>query len=210
MEQLASAPAVASRSASAVLLLKKNIMIEPVNAKRAERAAGAPSPHQEPTELRRTFARNLRQAREAAGLSKLALAKAALFDSGSLGRIETHATNATLDTIEQLARALGLMAIDLLVPEMDDLILRRVRRGPREPLASKEPTELRRTFARNVRELRLAAGLQQKMLAQAASMTLARVSKIEVHAKNVTLDTVTLLAKHLGCAEVDLLRSKTN
>jgi ribosome-binding protein aMBF1 (putative translation factor) len=185
-------------------------MIEPVNAKRVKRAAGVPSPHQEPTELRRTFAGNLRRAREAAGLSKLALAKAALFDSGSLGRIEAHATNATLDTIEQLARALGLTAIDLLMPDMDDLVLRRVKRGQREPLTLKEPRELRRTFARNVREVRLAVGLQQKMLAQAASMTLARVSKIEVHAKNVTLDTVTLLAKHLGCTEIDLLRPKTD
>lgn len=184
--------------------------MEPVNAKRVNRAAGAPSPHQEPTELRRTFARNLRLAREAAGLSRLALARAALFNSGSLGRIEAYATNATLDTIEQLARALGLTAIDLLVPDMEDVILRRVRRGPREPSASKEPTELRRTFAGNVRKVRLAVGLQQKMLAQAASMTLARISKIEVHAKNVTLDTVTLLAKHLGCSEVDLLRPKSD
>ena len=82
-----------------------------------------------------------------------------------------------------------------------------VRRGPRERLASKEPTELRRTFARNLRKMRLAAGLQQKTLAQAASVTLTRISMIEVRATNVTLDTVTLLAKHLGCFEIDLLRS---
>ena len=61
--------------------------MEQVNAKRVNRASGEPSPHQEPTELRRTFARNLRQAREAAGLSKFALAKAAFCDA-SRGRAE--------------------------------------------------------------------------------------------------------------------------
>lgn len=183
-------------------------MTGPVNAKRVNRALGEPSPHHEPTELRRTFARNLRLAREAAGLSKFALAKMAFCDAVLLGRIEAQATNATLDTIERLAKALGLTAIELVLPNMDTVIPTRVRRCPRERLASKEPTELRRRFARNLREIRLAAGLQQKMLAQAASVTLTRISKIEVHATNVTLDTVTLLAKHLGCSEIDLLRPK--
>jgi transcriptional regulator with XRE-family HTH domain len=179
---------------------------EPVNAKRVNRALGEPSPHQEPTELRRTFARNLRLAREAAGLSKLALAKAANCNSGSLGRIEAHATNTTLDTIERVAKTLGLTAIELMLPNMEDAISAHVKHGTRERSDSEESTELRRTFARNLREIRLRIGLQQKTLAQLASMTVGRVSKIEVNAKNVTLDTVTLLAKYLGCTEIDLLR----
>jgi transcriptional regulator with XRE-family HTH domain len=175
-----------------------------VSAKRVNRAQGEPSPHQEPTELRRIFARNLRHAREAAGLSKLALATAASCHAGSLGKMEAQATNATLDTIERLARALGLSPTDLLLANKEDVIATRATRGKPNP---KEPPELRHIFARNLREIRLAAGLQQKTLAQSAYITLTRMSKLEVHAVNVTLDTVSLLAKHLGCSEIDLLRS---
>jgi len=53
-----------------------------MDAKRVDRAPGEPSPHKEPTELRRTFSRNLRQAREAAGLSQHGLAKAAFCSTG--------------------------------------------------------------------------------------------------------------------------------
>jgi len=84
----------------------------------SSRAPRERSPHQEPTEIRRTFARNLRQAREAAGLSLRALAKAALCDPGQLVNIETNAANSALDTVTRLAEALGLTEIDLLLPNM--------------------------------------------------------------------------------------------
>src|SRR5271157_340017 len=74
----------------------------------SSRAPRERSPHQEPTEIRRTFARNLRQAREAAGLSLRALAKAALSDPAQLANIEANAANITLDTIARLAKSLGL------------------------------------------------------------------------------------------------------
>jgi len=179
-----------------------------VSAKRISRAPGEPSPHQEPTEIRRTLARNLRQAREAAGLSQHALAKAALYDRRRLTDTETGAANTTLDTIARLAKALGLTEIDLLLPNMDTDTVKRVSRVAAEPLSKTEPTEFRRRFAHNLRQARLAAGLPQRVLARAAAMSLKRVWEIEVNAPNVTLDTVTLLAKHLGCTEIDLLRPK--
>ena len=79
---------------------------------------------------------------------------------------------------------------------------------PAEPLSKTEPTEFRRRFARNLRQAREAAGLPQRVLASAAALSLSRVWKIEVKAINVTLDTVTVLAKQLGCTEIDLLRPK--
>src|SRR5208282_2320792 len=91
-----------------------------VSAKRVSRAPGEPSPHREPTEIRRTLARNLRQAREAAGLSLRALAKAALYNRKLLIDIEDNAANTTLDTVARLAKALGLTEIDLLLPNMEN------------------------------------------------------------------------------------------
>ena len=176
--------------------------------KRVSRAAAEPLSKTEPTEFRRTFARNLRQAREAAGLSQRALAKAASCDRQLLMDIEDNAANTTLDTVARLAKALGLTAIDLLLPNMENVTAQRVSLAPEEPLSKTEPTEFRRSFAGNLRQARLAAGMPQRVLARAAAMSLSGVWHIEVNAPNVTLDTVTLLAKQLGRAEIDLLRPK--
>lgn len=178
-----------------------------MNAKRVDRTPGEPSPHKEPTELRRIFARNLRQAREAAGLTQHGLAKASVYDHRHLADIEAKATNVKLDTITRLARPLGLTEIDLLCADMDIALVKRIR-APAEPLSKTEPTELRRRFAHNLREIRQAAGLFQKAVAEATGMPVASVGDIEVHAVNVTLDTVTRLAKALGVTEVDLLGPK--
>jgi len=175
-----------------------------VSAKRVSRAPGEPSPHREPTEIRRTLARNLRQAREAAGLSRSALTKAASCNRGLVKNIEDAAANTTLDTIAQLAKSLGLTEIDLLLPSMENVIAQRVSLA----LSKTEPTEFRRRFAHNLRQVREAAGLPQRVLARVADLPLSRVWRIEVNAPNVTLDTITQLAKHLGCTEIDLLRPK--
>jgi transcriptional regulator with XRE-family HTH domain len=179
-----------------------------MSAKRVGRGQRRPSPHDEPTEFRRTFARNLRQAREAAGLSPHALAKAAPYNSDQLADLEANATNVTLDTVERLAKALGLTEIDLLRPDMENVTVKRVDRAPGEPPPKTELTAFRRGFAENLRQARLAAGLAQRELSRAAGLALTRVWTIEVHTANVTLDTVTLLANSLGCNEIDLLRPK--
>ena len=109
---------------------------------------------------------------------------------------ETRAANVKLDTITRLARALGLTEIDLLLPDMEiSCESKRGRRPPAEPLSKTEPTEFRRRFARNLRARREAAGLFQKALSNAAGMQVSAVGDIEVHATNVTLDTVTRLAQ---------------
>jgi transcriptional regulator with XRE-family HTH domain len=179
-----------------------------MSAKRVGRAPEERSPHNEPTELRRTFARNLRQAREAAGLSQRAFAKAAPYSVDQLADLEANATNVTLDTVERLAKTLGLAEIDLLRPDMENVTVKRVGRAPGEPLPKTEPTTFRRRFSANLRQARLAAGLAQRELARAAGLGLSRVWTIEVNAANVTLDTVTLLAAPLGCNEIDLLCPK--
>jgi ribosome-binding protein aMBF1 (putative translation factor) len=176
-----------------------------VNAKRVEPAPGESFTGDNPSDVRRTFARNLRQAREAAGLTQHALSKNALYDHRHLAEIEAKAANVKLDTITRLARPLGLTEIDLLLPNMDISLVKRVRHVPAEPLSKTEPSELRRRFAHNLRETRQAAGLFQKALAEATGIQVASVGDIEVHAANVTLDTVTRLARALGVTEIDLL-----
>jgi len=176
-----------------------------VSAKRVNPALEEPSAHDEPSEIRRTFARNLRQAREAAGLTQYGLAKASSFARGLIAKLETEATNVKLDTITRLAKALGLTEIELLRPGMEPIRTKRIRRAPGETLSKTEPTEFRRCLARNLRARREAAGLFQKALSNAAGVQVSAVGEIEVHATNVTLDTVTRLAKALSVTEIDLL-----
>ena len=176
-----------------------------MSAKRVNPALEEPPAHDEPSDIRRTFARNLRQAREAAGLTQHALATVAACDPRLLANIETRAANVKLDTITRLARALSVTEIDLLLPAMDNIPIKRGRRPPVEPLSKTEPTEFRRRFARNLRDRRRAAGLYQKVLSNAAGVQVSAVAEIENTAKNVTLDTVTRLAKALGVREIDLL-----
>lgn len=176
-----------------------------MNAKPVNSAPGEPSVPDEPTELRRTLARNLRLFREAAELSQYGLAKAAFCGRLLLANIETNAANTTLDTITRLAKALGVTEVDLLLPNPENVTRRRVSREPKDPWVKTEPTELRRRFARNLRARRERAGLLQTGLAKLAGMPLSRVGHIEVKAQNVTLDTITRLAQQLECNEIDLL-----
>lgn len=175
-----------------------------MSGQRPGSAPGEPS-HQTPSELRRAFARSVRQARQAAGLTQQELAEASGCSPRLLGKIETNAANVKLDTITRLAKSLGLTEIDLLRPDLDTATLKRGRRAPAEPLSKTEPSEFRRRFARNLRERREATGRFQKALAAAAGMPLSAEGDIEVNAVNVTLDTVTRLAQALGVTEIDLL-----
>ena len=188
-----------------------DIAIDDVNAKRAGHAPGESSPHKEPTELRRTIARNLRLARVAAGLSQHGLAVAASSDAGVVADIEANAANMTLDTLTRLTHALGLTEIDLLLPNLERLerlkhvVRTKVSPRPRGPRSKPEPTELQRRLACNLRAKRLEAKLLQKDLATSAGIARTLVRDIERHCQNVTLDTVTRLAIPLGCTEIDLL-----
>jgi transcriptional regulator with XRE-family HTH domain len=176
-----------------------------VNAKRVNPVSGEPSFPDEPTEFRRTFARNLRLFREAAGLTQYGLAKASFCDRWLLANIENNAANTTLDTITRLSKPLGVAEIDLLQPNLENVARRRVNHEPRDARVKTEPTELRRRFARNLRARRERAGLLQSGLAKLAGMPLSRIGHIEVNAQNVTLDTITRLARQLKCNEIDLL-----
>ena len=181
-----------------------------MSAKRVNREPEDPSVHDEPSEVRRTFARNLRHAREAAGLTQQALAKVASCSRGLIAEIEIDATNVKLDTITRLAKALGLMEIDLLGSGIERVTSKRVRGVPGELLSKTGPTEFRLQFARNLRARREAARLFQKALSNAAGVQVSAVGEIEVHAINVTLDTVTRLAKALDVREIDLLRPEND
>jgi transcriptional regulator with XRE-family HTH domain len=87
-----------------------------VNAKRVTRDDGGSKPDSEPTEIRRTFARNLRLAREEKGLSQRELAKLAGVSQKYIWQIEVGATNVTLDRITEIALHLGMTELELLTP----------------------------------------------------------------------------------------------
>lgn len=67
--------------------------------------------------LRSLFARNLRAARQAKGLSQEALAELAQLHRTYVSSVERCERNITLDTVERLAKALGVKALDLLREE---------------------------------------------------------------------------------------------
>jgi transcriptional regulator with XRE-family HTH domain len=64
--------------------------------------------------LRKIFAENLRAARAEKGLSQEALADLAEVDRTYVSALERQVYSASLDTIEKLAKVLGVEAADLL------------------------------------------------------------------------------------------------
>lgn len=67
-------------------------------------------------DLQRTFGRNLRIRRQAAGLTQTAVADAANMRSPDISRIEAGRGNVTLDTMQRLARAVLCRVEVLLLP----------------------------------------------------------------------------------------------
>lgn len=86
---------------------------------------------------------------------------------------------------------------------------KRVAQDGEGVMPSSEPTEIRRTFARNLRLAREAKGLSQRELAKLAGVSQKYIWEIEVGAKNVTLDRVTEIARHLDMTELDLLTRRS-
>jgi transcriptional regulator with XRE-family HTH domain len=65
-------------------------------------------------DIREAFARNLRKARNAKGLSQEALAHEADIDRTYVSALERSEYSATIDMVDKLAKALGLEASELL------------------------------------------------------------------------------------------------
>jgi transcriptional regulator with XRE-family HTH domain len=63
--------------------------------------------------LRRVVARNLRRFRQERGLSQEELAARAGLNRNYVGMVEREENSATVDVLEQLARALNLDAVEL-------------------------------------------------------------------------------------------------
>lgn len=82
---------------------------------------------------------------------------------------------------------------------------KRVKRAPGESVPTKPPSMARQTFARNLKAAREAVGLTQRALGDLAGVSQKHIWEIETTAKNVTLDTISALAEHLGKSEADLL-----
>lgn len=70
------------------------------------------------TETRLLFARNLRKAREACGLSQEVLAERAGLHRTYVGSVERGERNISIDNIERLAKALDLEPVELLRRDM--------------------------------------------------------------------------------------------
>lgn len=64
---------------------------------------------------------------------------------------------------------------------------------------------LRRTFARNLRQLRSARGLSQEALGDAAGLDRTYISALEREVYSASLDTIEKIAAVLNVSAVDLL-----
>jgi transcriptional regulator with XRE-family HTH domain len=67
-----------------------------------------------PSDTRRLFARNLKKTREYLGLSQEDLADAADLHRTYVGSVERGERNISIDNIERLAKALGVLPASLL------------------------------------------------------------------------------------------------
>ena len=67
--------------------------------------------------LKERVAKNLRECRLKVGLTQKGLAEKSKFTTNHLSQMENQGLNLTLDTIERLARGLGLPASELLEEE---------------------------------------------------------------------------------------------
>ncbi|MCZ8314123.1 helix-turn-helix transcriptional regulator [Phreatobacter sp.] len=65
-------------------------------------------------DIRKVVARNLRRARRAVGLSQEALAEKASVDRSYVSRVETGKVSVGVDTLAELARAVGVAPSELL------------------------------------------------------------------------------------------------
>jgi transcriptional regulator with XRE-family HTH domain len=78
---------------------------------------------------------------------------------------------------------------------------------PREPPSDEPvPGDLRTVFGQNLRTARINAGLTQAQLAQRTGLTQQYVSWVEAGHANVTLATMTTLARVVGWGVVALLQ----
>lgn len=67
-------------------------------------------------DIKTVFARNLRDRRRACGLSQEALADAAGLDRTYISALEREVYSASISTLDQIARALGVPAFELIKP----------------------------------------------------------------------------------------------
>jgi transcriptional regulator with XRE-family HTH domain len=81
-------------------------------------------------------------------------------------------------------------------------------RPPGEPPKSDEPVsdDLRTVFGKNLREARIKAGLTQAELADRTGLTQQYVSLVEAGHQNITIGTMTALARVVGHDVTTLLR----
>lgn len=67
--------------------------------------------------IKEIFAANLRRHRRAKGLSQEALADAAKIDRTYVSSLERSVYSASISTVDDIARALGVEAFELLIPD---------------------------------------------------------------------------------------------
>ena len=77
--------------------------------------------------------------------------------------------------------------------------------GSLDPPPVRQPSEVAKTLARNVRIARHDAGLTQRELAELAQLSTRVIWEIEDKYRNINLSTLTTLARALGKTEAQLL-----
>lgn len=72
--------------------------------------------------------------------------------------------------------------------------------------SSKQPLSLRQIFARNVRMVRVHAGMSQESMAAIAELDRAFVGTLERGTRNISIDNIELIAKAIGTEPSDLMK----
>ncbi|WP_308495426.1 helix-turn-helix domain-containing protein [Duganella flavida] len=134
--------------------------------------------------FRERCARLLRSERERQNMSQEELAVLAGFHRSYVSHIERAVQNMSLENVEKLMVALGMLSKDSTLSALD-------------------------RFATNLRRVRLESGLSQEKLAELAGVHRTYVSQAERRVVSISLDSIEKLAASLGVTEEELVGMST-
>lgn len=146
--------------------------------------------------------RNIRQVRKQRGLTLEWVALEAGISVTWMGRIEKEGENITIDTLMGIAKALGVgMQALVAISFSDEEVIACIRKSPQAAYQGRKIVHI----GDSIVQLRKEQGLTQKILAQEAEVSVARLRDVEHGCANATIELLDRIAEGLGVSLLALV-----